>query len=225
MQIDKANDVVLGAKEHKRYTSHQSPITHLDVTFDHELVTSTAAGDEKRCLIHDFQSGKLLNELTFSEKTGHENLTFRGSIFSLNRKYLYTLASDIGKNSYVTRWDAKSENFKNLNTVKVSDNFCPNFSMSTEGFYIAIGSETGYIKSLNTRYMEIDRNDQHHPGKMACVEFSTDTRFVLTCDKEGTYCFIPNMRAPGYMRFVLQYLMVIMFTYYIYRLIMEKWFE
>jgi len=225
LQIDKDNDVVRGAKEYRKYDSHQNPITHLDVTFDHELVSSISSGDEKSCLIHDFQSGKLLNELTFSEKHGAENLSIKGCYFSLHRKYLYTLASDPGKNSYVTRWDAKSTEFKNLNTIKVANDHCENFSLSTDGFYIAIGSESGFIKSLNTRYIEIDRDDQHHPGKMACVDFSADTRFILTCDKEGTYCFVPNMRAPGIMRSVFQYLMIVMFSFYIYRLIMEKWFE
>mmetsp|Transcript_25139 Transcript_25139/g.28936 ORF Transcript_25139/g.28936 Transcript_25139/m.28936 type:complete len:98 (+) Transcript_25139:10-303(+) len=97
--------------------------------------------------------------------------------------------------------------------------------MSYEGFYLAIGSENGFIKSLNTRYMQIDRNDKHHNNKMKCVDFSSDTRFILTCDEYGYYCFVPNIRAPGYMRFFFQGLMASMLFFYIYRLIMEAYFE
>ncbi|CAI2373648.1 unnamed protein product [Moneuplotes crassus] len=225
LNIDKKKDLVTDVKEFKKYKSHTTPIAHIDVTFDHELVASIGSGDDKQCLIHDFATGNLLNELTFSEKTGQPNMSFQGCIFSPSRRYLYTLASEAGKKSYVTRWDAKSEDFKNLNTIKVADNYCPHFTMSSDGFYLAIGSETGFIKSLNTRYMQIDRDDQIHPGKMECVEFSNDTRFVLTCDKEGTYCFVPNMRAPGLMRAFFQYLMLAFFAYFIYRSIMESFFE
>jgi len=225
LEIDKDQDTVTEVNQFKSYKSHSNPITHLDVTFDQELVASVASGDEKKVLIHDFQTGNLLNELTFSEKLGQENMAFHGCIFSVSRRYLYTLASEEGKGSYVTRWDAKSEEFKNLNTIKVSNIHCTNFSMSYDGFYIAIGSNNGYIKSLNTRYMEVDRNDAHHSGKIECVDFTSDTRFILTCDKEGIYCFVPNMRAPGTMRAVFQYLSVGMFVFFIYRLIMERWFE
>lgn len=160
---------------------------HVDVTFDHEIVASIASGDEKRCLIHNFKTGALINELTFSERNDDDNMAFKGCIFSHDRKYLYTLVSDKGKKSYVTQWDAKNGEFVNLRTVLISDSECINFCMSIEGFYLAIGSSDGYIKSLNTRYMEIDRNDKQHSGNMACIDFTSDTRFILTCDQDGTY--------------------------------------
>jgi WD40 repeat protein len=225
LDIGKDNDIVKGVGHPRKFTSHTTPIQHVDVTFDHELIASVGSAEEKRCLIHDFQTCTLTNELTFSEKVGAENMAFKGCVFSLHRKYLYTLVSEPGKKSYVTRWDAKSGEFRNLNTITVATNECKNFSMSFEGFYLAIGSLDGFIKSLNTRYMQIDRNDKHHAGVMECVDFSSDTRFILTCDKEGNYCFVPNIRAPGYMRFFFQGLMAFMLGFYIYRLIMEAYFE
>lgn len=224
LKIDQKNDTVKSVEEYKAYKDHKSPIKHVSVTFDHELVASIGSGEEKECLVHDFITGNLLNELTFSEKAGQENMTFRGCIFSPSRRYLFTLASDEGKKSYVTRWDAKSEDFKNLNTVKVDDGYCPHFSLSSDGFYIAIGSETGFIKSLNTRYMDVDRDDQIHEGKMQSVTFTNDTRFVLTCDQEGTYCFVPNQRAEGFMRTFFQYLMLVFFGYFILRSLYDAFF-
>lgn len=187
LEIDKVADRVTGVGQPKKFTSHTTPIQHVDVTFDHELIASVGSDDEKRCLIHDLQNGTLTNELTFSEKHGEENMAFKGCVFSHHRKYLYTLVSEPGKKSYVTQWDAKSGEFRNLTTVKISNTPCKNFALSFEGFYLAIGSEDGFIKSLNTRYMEIDRNDRHHSNEMASVDFSNDTRFILTCDMQGCY--------------------------------------
>lgn len=240
LDINKNDDVVTGAKEIRKFTSHITPVTNLDVTFNHELIASIGSSDEKHCLIHDFQTGSLLNELTFQE-----DLAFVGCIFSLHAKYLYTLVSEKGKSSYVTRWDAKRREFPSLNTVKIDNSYCPHFAMSSEGFYLVIGSQDGYIKSLNTRYMEIDRDERGgsfdpfggirraiygpdedpNAPRVTCLEFTSDTRFILTCDTDGNYSFVPNIRAPGFMRFFFQGLMVTMFAYYIYRLIMEAYYE
>lgn len=225
LDINKDTDVVTGVGYPRKFTSHTTPIQHVDVTFDQEFIASVGSAEEKRCLIHDFQTCTMTNELTFSENIGAENMAFKGCVFSLHRKYLYTLVSEPGKKSYVTRWDAKSGEFHNLSTIAVASNECKNFSMSFEGFYLAIGSIDGHIKSLNTRYMQIDRDDKHHARAMECVDFSSDTRFILTCDKEGSYCFVTNIRAPGYMRFFFQGLMAFMLGFYIYRVIMEAYFE
>lgn len=166
LNVDKQKDEVTDAYKLQEYTSHQTPVTKVDVTFDHDLIASIGSEEEKTVYIHDFKTGSLVNELTFSEKHGSDLMGFQGCIFSHHRKYLYTLASEPGKKSYVTRWETQSGEFRNLNTIKVADNFCANFSLSFEGFYLAIGSENGYIKSLNTRYMQLDRNDKFHNGTM-----------------------------------------------------------
>ena len=225
LEVNSKLDEVTGVGVPRKYTSHTTPVHHVDVTFDHELIASVGSSEEKRCLIHNLNTGTLSNELTFSERNDDDNMAFKGCIFSHHRKYLYTLVSDKGKKSYVTQWNAKNGEFENLRTVKISEGECTNFCMSIEGFYLAIGSHDGYIKSLNTRYMEIDRNDKHHSENMTCVDFTSDTRFILTCDKDGSYCFVPNIRAPGYMRFFFQGLMAFMLFFYFFRLIMEAWFE
>jgi len=127
LDVDKEKDIVTGVGSPKKFVSHTTPIQHLDITFDHELVASIGSEEEKRCLIHDFATGTLVNELTFSEQENSEHMSFRGCIFSLHRKYLYTLVSEEDKNSYVTQWDAKSGEFHNLTTVKVHQGLCKQF--------------------------------------------------------------------------------------------------
>ena len=225
LDINKEFDTVTGAQSIRQFTSHKTPIQHIDLTFDHQLLASIASEDEKVCLIHDFSTASLVNELTFSEQCGQDNMAFRGWFFSLHKKYLYTLVSDVGKNSYVTKWDAKSREFHNLTTIKIHKGLCTKFGFSNDGFYLTVGSDNGFIKSINTRYMQSDRNDKHHDHSITCLDFTSDTRFIISWDNKGNYWFIPNIRAPGYMRFFFQGLMAVMLFFYIYRCIMEAYFE
>ena len=224
-KIDKEKDIPTQIEERPvKITSHTTPISKTSVTFDHDLIASIGSSDEKRCLVHDFKKGILLSELTFSERENDEFFGFNDCTFSYHRKYLYTLVSLGSRNSYVAQWDVLSGNFENLTTIKVHNGPCKQLCISMEGFYLGIGSCDGYVKSLNTRYMEVDRDDKFHDGEISDIEFSVDTRFILTCDNKGSYSFVPNMRAPGYMRFFFQYLMLAMFSYYIYKLIVENFF-
>ena len=225
LDINKESDTITGAQCIRKFGSHTTPIQHIDLTFDHQLIASIASNEEKNCLIHDFSTATLVNELTFSEQYNQENMAFQGCFFSLHRKYLYTLVSEKGKNSYVTKWDAKSREFNNLTTIKIHNGFCSNFAFSNDGFYLTVGSEDGFIKSINTRYMQVDRNDKHHDHKITCLDFTSDTRFIISWDEKGNYWFIPNIRAPGFMRFFFQGLMAVMLFFYIYRCIMEAYFE
>ena len=67
-----------------------SPVRAISVTFDHDLLACVEKGG-KECQIFDFKTGSHIRNLTFSENNKSENSEFVSCVFSLNRKYLYTL--------------------------------------------------------------------------------------------------------------------------------------
>lgn len=140
LKIDKNKDLITDVEKVNQITTHTTSITHVDVTFDKQLIASIGHPDEKQVLIHGMQQQEPSNELTFSEKINDENFNFYSALFSHHRKFLYTLASLGSRSSYVTQWDALSPNFESLQTVKVHSGPCKNLALSYEGFYLAIGS-------------------------------------------------------------------------------------
>lgn len=76
-----------------------------------------------------------------------------------------------------------------------------NMVISNEGFYLAIASKNGDMKTINTRYMTVDRDEPCMDGEISTINFTDDFRFIMTAQKgTGKYLFTSNLRAPGMMR-------------------------
>ena len=194
-------------KTHVRFEKIESKVLSVSATFDHDLV-AIVGEKEQACKIYGFEKGQFIRNLTFNEKIGSPLKEFKSAIFSLNRKSLYTLCSNSTGKSYVTKWDAESGEFPSQKVISLHQFPAEKMVLSTEGFYLAISTQDGEIKSINTRYMEIDREGKLHDNQITSVEFTEDTRFILTTSEDGNYKFTPNIRAPGIMRAVFQYWMI-----------------
>jgi WD40 repeat protein len=96
--------------------------------------------------------------------------------------------------------------------------------LSSEGFYLALSSVDHEVKSLNTRYMQIDREGKQHEEDIKSIAFTEDTRFIMTTCVDNTYKFIPNIRAPGNVRSLFQFLMLMFLAIYVYKKIQETFF-
>ena len=81
---------------------------------------------------------------------GGENLDFVSCVFSLNRKYLYTLMCSEGTKTYLTKWESEDGEFDKQHTVTVHKSQCGKMAFSSEGFYLGISTDDLEIKSVNT---------------------------------------------------------------------------
>jgi len=59
--------------------------------------------------------------------------------------------------SYLTKWDCEDGEFNNQTTILLDKKPAVKMSFSSEGFYLGITTADNDVKSVNTRYMEIDR--------------------------------------------------------------------
>jgi hypothetical protein len=153
-----------------------------------------------------------------------ENAEFISCIFSLNRKFLYTCQNTPTNKCYVTKWECEDGEFNNQHTIFIHKQKGVLMSFSNEGFYLGISTEDFEVKSVNTRFMRVDREGNAHEKEIKSLTFSDDTRFMMTTCIDNTYKFIPNIRAPGIMRDVFQYLILIFTCFYIYFKVKESFF-
>jgi len=61
-----------------------------------------------------------------------------------------------GTKTYLTKWESEDGEFDKQHTITVHNGPCDWMIFSNEGFYLAISTEDLEIKSVNTRYMQVD---------------------------------------------------------------------
>lgn len=72
--------------------------------------------------------------------------------------------------------------------------------------------------------MQVDREGNAHEQEIKSLTFTDDTRFMMTTCVDNTYKFIPNIRAPGFMRSFFQYLILAFILTYAFFKIREVFF-
>jgi hypothetical protein len=82
---------ISGFNKHTEYLGLAGKVKSVAITHDHDILAVTSEG-KPCCKIYDVKNGKFIRNLTFSESHGGPNLDMEVVIFSLNRKYLYTLS-------------------------------------------------------------------------------------------------------------------------------------
>lgn len=213
---------VKGFKEHQTFKGISSPIVAVSTSSDLDIL-AICGKEEKACKIYDFQTGAHVRNLTFSEGPDAPNLIFRGCIFSHDRRHLFTMMCDEGTKTWASKWEAKDGEFDDHTTIQLHTGPCSILKISND-FYLAAGSDDGWIKSVNNRYFEVDRDDQQTESTITDIAFTDDNRFMMMLCADNSYKFVPNIRAPGMVRTIFQFLMLGFMLAYAYYKIKESFF-
>lgn len=151
-KIIQKDDKIEGFELINQFKGFENKIKAISVTHDHQLLAAVEE-DGECCQIFDFKTGAFIWKLTFSECVNQTNMKFVSCVFSLNWKFLYTLQSQKGTKTYLTKWESEDGEFDKQHTITVHKGPSNKMVFSSEGFYLAVVTDDLEVKSVNTRYM------------------------------------------------------------------------
>jgi len=153
---------------------HTAPVTGLDFSPDEDLVATSSL--DRSCKVFSLKESKLIKNLVFSQHEDSPDLAFQGVKFSRSGDILYTVACDTY--TFVTQWDVLSEMRPiSSHLIHASPTTC--FSISQDGFFLGIGTEDGWVKTLNTRTMELERDSEDLSSAVKSISFTQESRHII----------------------------------------------
>ena len=176
-------------EEVTRY-EHNGTITSIDVSSDEDLIASASL--DNTCGIFSLKYNRFIRRLQFAEHEESKNLPFYGCRFSKSGDILFTTSSD--KYSYLTQWDMES--FLPIATYRMHASPIRLFTMSLDGFFLGLGSEDGWVKIVNTRTMDFERDSKDYSNNVSAMSFTYESRHAVTCS-EAEIKNVFNTRGEG----------------------------
>lgn len=154
---------------------HKGTVNGTDMSSDEDLVAS--ASSDKTCAIFSIKYSRVIRNLQFAEHDNSENLGFNGCKFSKSGDLLFTTSSD--QYSYLTQWDMHS--FIPIATYRMHAAPVKVFTISLDGFFLGLGTTDGWVKILNTRTMDFEKDSEDYSNPVSAITFTFESRHVVTC--------------------------------------------
>ena len=155
--------------------SHKGSITGVDMSSDGDLVASASA--DQTCAIFSLKYMKVIRNLQFAEHENSSNLPIFGCKFSKSGEILFTVASD--RYSYLTQWDMHE--FLPIATYRIHSDPITSLSISLDGFFLGIGTSNGWVKIVNARTLDFERNSPDFSGPVTAIGFTYESRHFVAC--------------------------------------------
>lgn len=176
---------------------------------DGNLVAS--ASSDCTCLIFSIKDNKIFKTLQFAEHEDSQNLRFIGCKFSKSGDVLFTASCD--QYSYLTQWDM--ETFLPITTYRIHAAPVKVFNISLDGFYLGIGTNDGWVKIINTRTMDFEKDSEDFARQVSALSFTYESRHLVVCSgSEMKNIF--NTRKEGAFSKVAKILMITLLLVWIY---------
>lgn len=193
---------------------HCAPVNCVSFSSDNKLLVTSSS--DRSCIIFNVDRanprtlGQRLHKLTFSDGTNDlKNMLMRGCFFSIDSRYVYTLATENRRNSYLIKWSNKGGFAQKERQCEpeevgvVHNNTVTGLCLSHLGDKIGIRTSDGFVKvisALNIEKPNFFVNERRHKMPVTTLSFIHDplsgtATDILSGSSDYTYNIIPCQKS------------------------------
>ncbi|KRX02840.1 WD40-repeat-containing domain [Pseudocohnilembus persalinus] len=194
VNYQKDSDNIKIEKYHE-FNSHTKSINSLDFHVEQDLVMT--ASDDGTCRIFNIPKKMEIKKLQLTDQATFENYKFHSAYFSPDEKTIFTIQNPMRGASYMSVWTIEKEDIQHIQNTKLHKHPVTASCISKEGLFLGIGTGDGAAKTINTRYYDIESSKHPHDMVVKGIDFTGDSRFLITGTPEFDIDFLANVRPSG----------------------------